>query len=289
MQATIKAKLTLGLGFLFLVILLLSGVGAYFLYQLARSSEATLHDNYRSVAYAGELTNALADLAEARRDDSNGTAANSARQSFERYLAAEQRNITEPGEGVVADSLARGFRAYLQAPPATSRPSYQQLRRQVSRVAALNLRAIEQQNLRTRRLATRTITTLGLLAALGILATFSFIFSFPDYVTKPVEELTSGIRRLATGDYSQRLPEPAYREFAGVASAFNDMAQKLEGYETPEGTPRLDHSDALERVTVHHRPSALAGLPDPAEQRRLLLQLREQTQLLARTTERLLY
>ncbi|MDO7852595.1 hypothetical protein [Hymenobacter convexus] len=33
MQATIKSKITLDLGFLFLIILLLSGVGAYFLYQ----------------------------------------------------------------------------------------------------------------------------------------------------------------------------------------------------------------------------------------------------------------
>ena len=55
MQTTIKSKLTLGLGFLFLIILLLSGVGGYFLYQLSRSTAATLQDNYRSVSYAQRM------------------------------------------------------------------------------------------------------------------------------------------------------------------------------------------------------------------------------------------
>ena len=81
MQATIKSKVPLGL----------SGMGSYYLYRIAFSAEATLKDNYRSVAYAQDLNNAL-----------------------------------------------------------------------------------------------------------GILATFSFLSFFPDHVTKPVEELTAGIRRLAT-------------------------------------------------------------------------------------------
>ena len=103
MQATIKSKLTLGLGFLFLIILLLSGVGAYFLYQLSRSTEATLHDNYRSVAYAQHLNDALADLRDARLTAATGPAAAQARQAFERNLQAEQHNITEPGEGRLVD------------------------------------------------------------------------------------------------------------------------------------------------------------------------------------------
>ena len=258
MQATIKSKITLGLGFLFLIILLLSGVGAYYLYQVSGSAEATLKDNYRSVAYAQGLHDALGDLRDAYLTGgpaAEPTAAR-AREAFERNLAAEQRNITEPGEGQLADSVAAGFLQYLLVAPtaADSRASYQQLRRQVSRVAALNLHAIEQQGQRTRQIATRTITVLGLVAALGILATFSFIFSFPDYVTKPVEELTARIRRLAAGDYSQRLPAPAYSEFTEITQVFNDMARKLEGYETPDGTPRIDRSGPLDIVTRHQRP-----------------------------------
>ena len=294
MQATIKSKLRLGLGFLFLIILLLSGVGGYFLYQLSRNAEATLKDNYRSVAYARQMGDALADLRDARLTTPATASADAdeARRAFERALAAEQRNITEPGEGELTDSVATGFGQYLGAAPGAeaTRAAYQQLRRKIARVATLNLRAIEQQSQRTRRIAARTITTLGLLAALGILATFSFIFSFPDYVTKPVEELTAGIRRLGAGDYSQRLPVPAHHEFAEVARAFNDMAHKLEGYETADGTPRIDSSGPLDVVILHHRPGARPsgpGVSPTAEQQRLVQQLREQSQQLQRTVEAL--
>ena len=288
MQATIKSKLTLGLGFLFLIILLLSGVGAYFLYQLSRSAEATLQNNYRSVNYARQMTDALADLRDARATAAAPAAAQ-ARQTFERYLAAEQRNITEPGEGELADSMAAGFRQFLLADPAAeaSRAGYLRLRRQSARVAALNLRAIEQQSERTRRISNRTITTLGLIAALGILATFLFTFSFPGYITQPVDDLTAGIQRLGAGDYSQRLPTDTHPEFVGVARAFNDMAQKLESYETAEGTPRIDSSGPLDLVTTHHR----AGTPETdaaAAHRRLVEQLREQARQLQRTANALL-
>ena len=292
MQATIKSKLTFGLGFLFLIILLLSGVGAYFLYQISRSAEATLQNNYRSVNYAQQMNDALADLRDANLSvgTAGGPAAGQARQTFERYLAAERGNITEPGEGAVADSLAAGFRQFLLVAPATeaSRASYEQLRRQTARVAAINLQAIEQQSERTRRIANRTITTLGLIAALGILATFSFIFSFPSYVIKPVEELTAGIQRLGAGDYSQRLPTDTHPEFVGVARAFNDMAQKLEGYETADGTPRIDSSGPLDIVTTHYRAGTPATLPATDEQRRLVEQLREQARQLQRTADALL-
>ena len=292
MPATIKSKLTLGFSFLFLIILLLSGVGAYYLHQLSGSAEATLRNNYRSVTYAQRLGDALADLRDARLAPAPATpTAAQARQTFEHYLAAEQHNITEPGEGALADSLARGFGQYLAAAPATgaSTALYQQLRRQTARVAALNLRAIEAQSQRTRHIAARTIATLALLAALGILATFSFIFSFPDYVTKPVDELTTGIRRLAAGDYSQRLPTQVSGEFADVTRAFNDMAQRLESYETADGTPRIDSSGALDLVTAYHRPGILPPAAGPsAEQQRLVQKLRQQTQQLQRTADALL-
>ena len=294
MQATIKSKITLGLGFLFLIILLLSGVGGYYLSQLSRSAEATLKDNYRSVAYAQHLNDALVDLRDAYLTGGPAAEATAARarETFERNLADEQHNITEPGEGPLADSVAVGFQQFLLGAPApvaaNSRAGYQQLRRQVSRVAALNLRAIEQQGQRTRQIATRTITALGLVAALGILATFSFIFSFPDYVTKPVEELTAGIRHLAAGDYSERLSTPEYQEFTEVARAFNDMAGKLEGYETADGTPRIDSTGPLDVVTTHRRPGTAPAAPATLEQQRLMQRLHDQTRQLQATAEALL-
>ncbi|WBA41212.1 HAMP domain-containing protein [Hymenobacter canadensis] len=287
MARTIKARLTLGLSFLFVIILLLSGVGAYFLYQLSRSSAATLQDNYRSVAYARAMSDALSDLRAAQQADP--VASVRAEAAFRRSLRAEQGNITEPGEQELADSLAASFGKYaaqVKAPAGL----YQQVRGQVGRVATLNLRAIEQQSVRTRRIANRTIGTLGLLATVGILATLSFIFSFPDYLTKPVQELTAGIRRVAEGHYDQRLPVRAHDEFAPVAQAFNDMARRLEGYETADGTPRIDSSGPLDLITRHHRPGTAPAAPAELSdsQRHLAEQLQQQARQLERTAKTLL-
>ncbi|OUJ72306.1 HAMP domain-containing protein [Hymenobacter crusticola] len=292
MARTLKSKLTLGLGFLFVIILLLSGVGGYFLYRLSRSTEATLQDNYRSVAYSRFMADALADMRQARTTPSPQVAAPSyalARQTFERHLAAEQRNITEPGERELVDSLTTSFRQYAGT-AAEQAPLYAQVRAQVSRVATINLQAIEHQASSTRQIANRTIGTLGLLAAVGILATFSFIFSFPDYLTRPVEELTVGIRRVAEGHYDQPLPVRANDEFSPVAVAFNDLAHRLETYETADGTPRLDASGPLERVTTHHRPGTapMPSLPQEGAQRQLVEQLRQQARQLQRTADALL-
>ncbi|UYZ64734.1 HAMP domain-containing protein [Hymenobacter weizhouensis] len=288
MARTLKSKLGLGLGFLFVIILLLSGVGAYFLLQLARSSEVSLQDNYRSVAYSRYMADALADMREARPAGSQpaSPAYAQARQTFTRYLAAEQNNITEPGERELVDSLATAFRQY-EAAPGAEAAGYQQLRRHIARVATLNLQAIEKRSAATRRIANRTIGTLGLLAAVGILITLSFIFSFPDYLARPVEELTAGIRRVAGGDYAQRLPVRPNDEFAPVAQAFNELVNRLEGYETADGTPRLTAQGPLEVVTSHQRPgqASAAAAPADAEQRRLVEQLLQQSRQLQRTAE----
>ena len=294
MARTIKSRLTLGLSFLFVIILLLSGVGAYFLYQLSRNSAATLQNNYRSVAYAQSMVNALSDLREVRQTSGPVPEATPAyqqlRQQFERSLSAELNNITEPGEQELADSLATGFRQFVSsAPPVAQAALFQQLRRQIERVATLNLRAIELQSQRTRQIANRTIGTLGLLATLGILATLSFIFSFPDYITKPIQELTSGIQRVAAGHYDQRLPVRPHDEFAPVALAFNDMARRLEGYETPDGTLRIDSTGPLDKVVSHYRPGSAPNpaIQDTADQHRLVEQLRQQAQQLQRIADAL--
>src|SRR5688572_20700214 len=50
-------------------------------------------------------------------------------------------------------------------------------------------------------------------------------------VLRPLERLTEGTRRIATGDLSARMPEPPDLELRDVARAFNRMAATLEHVE----------------------------------------------------------
>lgn len=298
---TLKSRLTWGLGFMFAIILLMSGLGAYFLRDLSRSTTLTLRDNYRSVDYARAMTEALADLREIQLTTGPADPAYAqARVRFERYAQAERNNITEPGEQALADSLSASFARYAAVPVAQSGAIYPALRGQIGRVATLNLHAIEQQSEQVRRTANRTSTVLGLLAGTGLLLALSFLLNFPDYLARPISELTAGVRRLADGHYDQRLPVRPTDEFAPVAQALNEMARRLEGYEQPADTPYIDSSGPLEVVGRHQRPArgpqaAATTTPvatttpagNPA-QRGLVEQLRRQARELQRTADALL-
>lgn len=288
---TIKSRLTWGLGFMFAIILLLSGLGAFFLRDLSQSSTLTLRDNYRSVDYARAMTEALADLREIQLTAGpTDPAYAQARGRFERYAQAERDNITEPGEQELADSLSASFARYAATPVVQSGAIYPELRGQIGRVATMNLRAIEQQSEQVRRTANRTSTLLGLLAGGGLLLGLSFLLNFPDYLARPVGELTAGVRRLADGHYDQRLPVRATDEFAPVAQALNEMARRLESYELPAGTPYIDSSGPLEVIGRHQRPGsapAAAEAVGPAA-RGLAEEMLRQARELQRTAKELL-
>jgi hypothetical protein len=56
---TIKTKLQLGLLFLFGVIVLLGGMGMYYLNQLKEESANILTDNYESISYVQKMQESL--------------------------------------------------------------------------------------------------------------------------------------------------------------------------------------------------------------------------------------
>jgi signal transduction histidine kinase len=71
-------------------------------------------------------------------------------------------------------------------------------------------------------------------------------------VLRPLERLTDGTRRIATGDLSVRMPEPPDLELRDVARAFNRMAATLEHVEQLR--------TALIEDVAHELRTPLAGL-----------------------------
>ena len=79
--------------------------------------------------------------------------------------------------------------------------------------------------------AERTVTILMVLGTLGallicgaILTTIACYWS----VLSPLRRLHAGVRRIASGHFSERLKEPNTREFAELATDFNHMAAELD-------------------------------------------------------------
>jgi HD-GYP domain-containing protein (c-di-GMP phosphodiesterase class II) len=65
-----------------------------------------------------------------------------------------------------------------------------------------------------------------LAAALALL----FGFYFAEKLTRPVRELAAGARRIASGDFSQRVKELGRTELGELGSSFNQMTDQVERY-----------------------------------------------------------
>ncbi len=84
----IKTKLTLGVGMLFIMILLLALLGTWYINALKKDTENILIDNYNTLEYSRNMLLAL--------DESQDKP--EALNAFQQNLGNQFRNITETGE-----------------------------------------------------------------------------------------------------------------------------------------------------------------------------------------------
>src|SRR6185503_12010655 len=103
MALKLKTKVALGVGFLFVLLLLVGGVGFYYFNKISTESRDVLKDNNKSVEYGRKMLDAL-NTWEKERD--------SARKIFEENLAAQESNITEKGETAVTNALRGNYNAF---------------------------------------------------------------------------------------------------------------------------------------------------------------------------------
>lgn len=227
----IKTKLSLGLGFLFAVIVLLTAAGLYSLNRLSGDAQAVLQDNYLSLELTERmhrmLDNYVADLAE-------GSPAGAARDGFitefEKSLTRQERNVTEPGELEATQDLRSQFDV-LKKDSSLVASRFSDIRQSLHRVNELNMNAIVRKNEAARQTAEQANVLLGIIAVLSFLISFVFIVNFPGYIADPIRQLTESIRQIADRNYSERLFFKSRDEFGELAAAFNDMASRLDAYE----------------------------------------------------------
>ena len=96
----IKTKLNLGVGLLFLMIIILSLVAAFYIFSIKKDTENILKANYNTLEYS---RNMLLSLDEIDINEEKAIAV------FETNLKNQIANITEIGEGKVTYSLQKNF------------------------------------------------------------------------------------------------------------------------------------------------------------------------------------
>lgn len=221
MKLTVKKKIWLGTLFLFALILITGGVSIYYTAKLKNNAKNILQANYESLSYCQAMQN------EVNNFEKNYYAA---ANIFESVLRKQENNITEANEKGATITLRKYFDQFKNSD--TSKQNVQLIRQQLQQIANLNLLAIRRKNNTAQQSADDALTILIALGGIVFLIAFTFIVNFPSIITKPIIELTDAIKEIANKNYKYRIHIDNKDEFGTLANAFNDMAGRLEYFES---------------------------------------------------------
>ena len=215
----LKTKLSLGLSFLFIVILVFGILGIFYINRLSNDAAKVLKNNHESLVYCNSMLKALEEI----------PAKPGAVKVFEESLKKQEANITEPGELEATKELRTNFSELLAAPRDSS--NYPQIRQGLQIINDLNQNAILSKNRVVQNTAADAKLWLTVIFSVLFLITITFIYNFPAIISSPITKLTEGIREIADKNYKKRIYLEQSDEFGELANAFNSMAEKLDEYE----------------------------------------------------------
>ncbi|MBO9586997.1 MAG: PAS domain-containing protein [Flavobacterium sp.] len=244
----IKTKLNLGVGLLFLMIIILSLVSAYSVFLIKQDTENILKSNYNTLEYSRNMILAL----DGMKSDSKKTI-----QNFEENLEKQTRNITEPGEKQATEKLKESFA--LLAKSTANETVKAQIRQDIFAIMKLNLDAIKQKSDIAKQSAETANLSIAIVGSLCFLIAFNLLVNLPNNIANPIKELTLSIKEIANKNYSERVHFTSHSEFGDLAKSFNTMAQKLEEYHDSNVYKLLFEKKRLETL-INNMNDPIIGL-----------------------------
>jgi len=212
----IKTKLTLGVGLLFLLIILLSLVGAKYINELKADSENILVANYNSLQYSRNMLLALEEGSE------------KAWQTLETNLQYQEKNITEIGEKETTSKIRLNFEQFKSSNFDSS--FYSNIRKDIFSLMDMNMQAIQRKSEIAKTTANKAVSWIAIAGTLCFLIAFVLLVNLPSNIANPIKEITESIKQIAAKNYSERVHFESHSEFGQLAKSFNTMAEKLEEY-----------------------------------------------------------
>jgi two-component system, NtrC family, sensor histidine kinase KinB len=218
---SLKTKLVLGLGFLFLIIFALVGVCSYYVGRLGQESQNILKDNYYSIVYSKNMlacvddmkTSVMSTVYDVHREKSMSDyytrLFDSARKVFETNLKAENNNITEVHEKEYVEKLNRDYDSYLKlcfqmksgsGESAVYFDSFlsatERLRQSINAIHDINIQAVVRKSQLTSRDSSRFINSMGIIGSICLLLALGYFWYFPVYVSTTLSYLSERMKNL---------------------------------------------------------------------------------------------
>jgi NtrC-family two-component system sensor histidine kinase KinB len=243
----IKTKLTLGVGLLFLLIILLSVVGAKYMYELKTDTENILVANYNSLEYSRNMLMALEEREE------------KAFLKFETNLQDQEKNITEIGEPEVTSEIRGSFEMFKLNQTDSSLEGA--IRKDIFRLMDMNMQAIQRKSEVAKTTADKAVFWIAITGTLCFLIAFLLLVNLPSNIANPIKELTESIEQIASKNYSERVHFEGHSEFGQLAMSFNTMAEKLEEYNNSSLAKLMKEKKRIETL-INNMHDPVIGLDE---------------------------
>ncbi|MGZ4059184.1 MAG: ATP-binding protein [Bacteroidia bacterium] len=214
----IKVKLTLGVGLLFLCIILLAVLGTLYINAINKDTQNILVANYNTLDYSRSMLIAL----------DEDIASKESEEKFSENLKKQQNNITEIGEKELTEQLAIDFRK-IQSNPKENK-LFISIRKDLTDIMLLNMQAIQRKSNIAKQTANKATWWIVLTGTFCFMIAFILLINLPGNISNPIRELTESIKQIAAENYSERVHFEGHNEFGELAGSFNIMAKKLEEY-----------------------------------------------------------
>jgi PAS domain S-box-containing protein len=244
----IKTKLNLGVGLLFVMIIILTLVSAFYIFSIKKDTENILKANYNTLEYS---RNMLLSLDEINNDPENAII------TFENNLNKQSKNVTEVGEHDATLNLKKSFNL-LKASRNDERLK-NQIRQDIFEIMKLNMFAIKQKSDVAKQTAETANMWIAITGTLCFLIAFNLLVNLPNNIADPIKELTASIKEIANKNYSERVHFMDHNEFGDLAKSFNTMAQKLEEYNSSNLYKLLFEKKRLETL-INNMNDPIIGL-----------------------------
>lgn len=237
MALTVKNKIWLGTSFLFLLLLLTGGAGIYYMAKLKTEGKNVLKDNYKSLSYCHTMQQQLNKIYNYNELSIS---------NFEDTLQQQEKNITEQGEAKATLLLRNYFNKYKTGD--TTRQNFILIEEQIQSILSLNMAAIQRKSVVAEKTAEDALGIIILLGSLVFLIALTFLINFPSVVTNPINRLTEAIKEIANKNYKHRIHIKNKDEFGILADAFNEMAERLEYFESSNVNQLMFEKNRAEAV-----------------------------------------
>jgi len=254
---TLRRKILIGYGVVFVFLSVVVGWAVINLVFLGMASNAILHENYRSILAAENMVDAL------ERQDSAallmiaGDVENGVRQfrenesDFLQWLTRARDNITVPGEAELVLGIKDGYSNYQgllsKVMDVADRdrqkghvgvayyhemmyPIFADVRERCIHLRKINEEAMYAASGRANHVSQRAIWSTVVVAAscLGVALVFCLVLS--ERLTRPLKRFMEASRKIADGDYTVRLPVNTRDELGLLADELNKMGNQLLRY-----------------------------------------------------------